>query len=151
MKNGRCRLHGGTNTGPPAGNRNAVTHGIYGVGLSMEEKGLWRDIRVGELDDELRLARLQLRRALVARKKGGLRISETRAATDALGRELAETIKKRPDFDQMIDRLLGRIGNLERQRAEIMRGLGVMDGDAEVSEVEQVRDMAVEVVSHGAD
>jgi hypothetical protein len=29
MKNGRCRMHGGTNPGALKGNRNALKHGLY--------------------------------------------------------------------------------------------------------------------------
>lgn len=29
MQNGRCRMHGGTSTGAPQGNRNAWKHGRY--------------------------------------------------------------------------------------------------------------------------
>lgn len=29
MRNGRCRMHGGTNPGAPKGNRNALRHGLY--------------------------------------------------------------------------------------------------------------------------
>ena len=29
MKNGRCRMHGGTNPGAPKGNQNALKHGRY--------------------------------------------------------------------------------------------------------------------------
>ncbi len=29
MPNGRCRLHGGTSPGAPAGNKNALKHGRY--------------------------------------------------------------------------------------------------------------------------
>lgn len=29
MPNGRCRMHGGTSTGAPKGNRNAWKHGRY--------------------------------------------------------------------------------------------------------------------------
>jgi len=29
MKNGRCRMHGGTNPGAPKGNQNALKHGMY--------------------------------------------------------------------------------------------------------------------------
>lgn len=31
MKNGRCRMHGGTNPGAPMGNKNALKHGLYGA------------------------------------------------------------------------------------------------------------------------
>ncbi|WP_366823659.1 HGGxSTG domain-containing protein [Phenylobacterium sp.] len=42
----RCRMHGGTNPGPPAGNRNALRHGWYAevaVGL----RGVLREILRG--------------------------------------------------------------------------------------------------------
>ena len=29
MTNGRCRMHGGTSPGAPAGNKNALKHGLY--------------------------------------------------------------------------------------------------------------------------
>lgn len=29
MPNGRCRMHGGTSTGAPAGNKNAIKHLVY--------------------------------------------------------------------------------------------------------------------------
>jgi hypothetical protein len=29
MKNGRCRMHGGTSFGAPKGNKNALKHGRY--------------------------------------------------------------------------------------------------------------------------
>jgi uncharacterized protein YjcR len=29
MKNGRCRMHGGTSPGAPKGNQNALKHGRY--------------------------------------------------------------------------------------------------------------------------
>jgi uncharacterized protein YjcR len=29
MKNGRCRMHGGTSPGAPKGNKNAFKHGRY--------------------------------------------------------------------------------------------------------------------------
>lgn len=77
MPNGRCRMHGGASTGArtEAGKariRAAVvaantTHGIYASALRADERELWSAISVGSLDDEIRLARLQLTRALRAR------------------------------------------------------------------------------------
>jgi hypothetical protein len=29
MANGRCRMHGGTNPGPPRGNKHGLKHGRY--------------------------------------------------------------------------------------------------------------------------
>ena len=33
MPNGRCRMHGGTAPGAPAGNRRAYKHGLYGQAM----------------------------------------------------------------------------------------------------------------------
>lgn len=41
MANGRCRMHGGTNPGPPKGNRNALVHGRY----TADEKQRRRSLR----------------------------------------------------------------------------------------------------------
>ena len=62
----RCKLHGGKSTGAGAGNQNASTHGIYKSVLSEEEQARWHDIEIGRLDDELRLWRTRLLRALAA-------------------------------------------------------------------------------------
>jgi hypothetical protein len=57
----RCRLHGGKTPKGTKGNR---THGLYSAGLSDEERELWDDIQLGNVDDEIRLCRIQLRRAM---------------------------------------------------------------------------------------
>ncbi|KKN33856.1 hypothetical protein LCGC14_0799360 [marine sediment metagenome] len=72
MNNGRCRMHGGTNTDPkPAYNgakqweTAAITHGIYAdVGLHDEEYPIYPGIiqQLGTLDEELNMARVKLRR-----------------------------------------------------------------------------------------
>ncbi|WP_367120182.1 HGGxSTG domain-containing protein [Phenylobacterium sp.] len=38
----RCRMHGGTNPGPPAGNRNALRHGFYAGSLQSLRRQLAR-------------------------------------------------------------------------------------------------------------
>ncbi len=48
MKNGRCRMHGGTNPGAPKGNKNAFKHGLYGaeaIAQRREFSSMLRDIR----------------------------------------------------------------------------------------------------------
>lgn len=62
MENGRCRFHGGKSTGAPAGNVNAVTHGIYSNALRGDEKAQWERIPLGGLDDEIKMLRLRLKR-----------------------------------------------------------------------------------------
>jgi hypothetical protein len=65
MPNGRCRMHRGGSTGPKTPNtaRNALKHGIYASFLTDEELELAQQIKLGSLEDELRLARIRLRRA----------------------------------------------------------------------------------------
>ncbi|MGX9055154.1 HGGxSTG domain-containing protein [Mesorhizobium sp. 14Argb] len=37
MRNGRCRMHGGSRPGAPIGNRHALKHGFYAAG-AIEER-----------------------------------------------------------------------------------------------------------------
>ena len=59
----RCKLHGGASTGPK-GKCALETHGIYSKRLSDEERALLDEMRLGSLDDEIRVARLTLCRIL---------------------------------------------------------------------------------------
>ncbi len=136
----RCRLHGGCSTGPrdPAklgGNANAVVHGIYSQRLAPEEEALVDEIRAraGTLDEELVVARLQLRRAVMAQDdiqgvsaeddSTGFELSEVKSEGDLLGEGESgmlckrTTVRRRPDFRAVIDRLLGRVAHLEQVRA----------------------------------
>jgi uncharacterized protein YjcR len=45
MKNGRCRMHGGTSPGAPKGNRNAWKHGNYSAGEIATRKAIRALIR----------------------------------------------------------------------------------------------------------
>ena len=136
-KNGRCHLHGGKSTGAKtkAGKkkaaRRALKHGIYSKGLHQDEKDAWEDIELGSIDDEIRLAKLQLARAVAAQKEAedgadddfkiGFEPSEKRTSTGKDGAR-TETIRKRPDFRAVIDRLLGRIARMEQLRYEMHGG-----------------------------
>lgn len=70
MDNGRCRMHGGTNTGAPAGNQNARTHGGYSIvldALDDKERQAWDDLptdATDSIDNALRLLTLQEARVL---------------------------------------------------------------------------------------
>jgi hypothetical protein len=71
MPNGRCRMHGGPSTGPKdttKSARNAIKHGICASYLTDEGLELSQTIRLGSVEDELRLARMRLRRALARLK-----------------------------------------------------------------------------------
>jgi hypothetical protein len=46
----RCRMHGGTNPGPPRGNQNGLKHGHYSAGAiakRLEFNSLLRELREG--------------------------------------------------------------------------------------------------------
>lgn len=71
MDNGRCRMHGGTNTGAPKGNKNALKHGehetIFYDTLDEEEQGLWSDIRtdaLAQVNEQIRLTVIRMRRMM---------------------------------------------------------------------------------------
>lgn len=121
-------MHGGKT---PATNQNARKHGIYGAGLLDEEHELWDDIGVGSLDDDIRIARLQLRRALIAQKNqpaDGLELYEQTmnggGGDGAEEKPAASMKRRRTQYDDIITRLLGRIGDLEQKRAEMMERTG---------------------------
>lgn len=134
---GVCRVHGcncGSERGAPIGNKNAVKHGIYAVGLREDELAIWHEIPLGTLDDEIRLCRIQLRRAVEAQHKAdsnprwGLEL-DSASRERGIGAQGAfskrSTTRKRPDYRSEIYRLLGRIGELEAKRAAM--GGGVED------------------------
>jgi hypothetical protein len=74
MPNGRCRMHGGIvkpwknkNQFQP-GNKAAVKHGLYCSELSDEEIELLPYVKLGTLDEEIRMLKLKLRRAYIAQR-----------------------------------------------------------------------------------
>lgn len=131
----RCRLHGGAT---PKGQRNNVKHGIYAAYLTEDEKVAWQSLELGKVDDELRLCRIQLMRALKAQNESNPREPELVeiVARKAEGDSPAygEKRYKRLDYQPIIDRLLGRIESLERTRAELMK-TGDDDGEIEAVSV----------------
>lgn len=68
MPNGRCRLHGGKTGTPPKGNKRALKHGIYYVGVLEEEKEILPHIKLGTLDEEILMLKLKLRRTWNAQR-----------------------------------------------------------------------------------
>lgn len=138
---GVCRSHGCNCKNPggaPKGSRNALKHGIYAVALREAERELWHEVPVGTLDDEIRLAKLQLLRALQsqaeveapgAAQTVGMELSEIalKAGTGPKGPVNEKTVRQtRPDYREVVYRLLGRIGELETKRAAL-HGAGGTD------------------------
>ena len=129
MQNGRCRMHGGKSTGPKSGKekiaKNALSHGIYTSGLSDHEKGIYSDIQgqTGFMDQEIAVARVSLLRALEAKQAflSGEPALICEESEEVSGTDTKyKTIRRHPDYDQIIDRCLGRIGNLEKIRHEML-------------------------------
>lgn len=122
----RCKWHGG---------KSLRKHGIYAAVLSEEEQNAYDQIPIGRLDDELKIARIRLMRALKAKKevddapddptnRAGMEIAEIKQRTGKAGEQTVraeqEISRRRTDYEAIIDRYLGRIGSLERTRAELL-------------------------------
>ena len=128
MANGRCRMHGGTSTGAPPGNTNAVKHGFYSDALLPEERQLWERAQVGGVDDEIRLMRVKLHR--LVRLAGSadvadlidsaLEVAQKRDTHPALGQfEKSEIKVKAPQYADMIIQGIDQIRKLEVARAQL--------------------------------
>jgi len=124
----RCRLHGGKT---PTGTRGNRTHGLYSVALNDEERELWDDMKLGTVDDELRLCRIQLRRAMTleaevskspndVKNLAGVELVEIRRATGADKASTTDAVSKRPDIHGRMNWLIGRIAQLEKTRSELL-------------------------------
>ena len=133
MTNGRCRMHGGKATVTHKNNKNAVKAGnIYSQYFTDEEKLLSAELELGSLDDELRLTKIRLMRALKAEAEQQEQIEqlELEAYSESptlLGGipdyEELVTIKqfRRRDYGAIIDRLTARIESLETRRASLVQ------------------------------
>ena len=120
----RCKLHGGKSSGPKEqrGNKNAAKPGsIYSQFLTDEENDLLASIELGRVDDELRLTRIRLMRALSRENEHGntLEIDSEKIDTGEQGG--TSTTSKVRDYSSLIDRLTARVESLERTRAELLK------------------------------
>lgn len=148
MANGRCKRHGGKSTGAKdvsklTGSVNgAYTHGIYTKFMRDDEKALIDSgaLRAGNVDAELEVVRLRLKRTLEAKDRWEAEVrgeidgsdAETSLALEevvegeAIGPEGAvipvrKETKRRPDFEKIMDACLARIESLEKTRKELMK------------------------------
>ncbi|MBI0060384.1 hypothetical protein H3T83_04180 [Gilliamella sp. M0320] len=129
----RCKLHGGKSTGAPKGNQyNLKAGGIYSQFFTAEEKQISAELELGSLDDELRLTKIRLMRALKAEAEQQEQIeqleldsySESPAIISGiLDNEEIVKVKqfKRRDYGTIIDRLTARIESLEMRRASLVQ------------------------------
>lgn len=136
MANGRCRMHGGKSTGPTPGNTNAIKPGsLYSKYLTEDEQGAFNDIQLGNIDDELRLTRIRLARALA--KESDKPELETVTRRQGGGPTTVQTEQqfKRRDYVGIIDKLTARIESLERTRKTLEDEGGPGGQDVEGFEV----------------
>lgn len=125
----RCKLHGGAATKANKGNRHAATPGsIYSQYLTDEENAILSSIELGKVDDELRLTRIRLRRALSRENEYGNKLELDSEKVEPLeiegkdtGFSKTTTTSKVRDYSALIDRLTARIESLERTRAELAK------------------------------
>tara|TARA_R100000234_G_scaffold115807_1_gene92146 strand:- start:157 stop:747 length:591 start_codon:yes stop_codon:yes gene_type:complete len=126
---GRCRLHGG---------KSRRAHGIYAQVLTDEELELYDNIPIGTVDAELKVSRIRLLRAMKAKElvddapddpnnRAGMVVTGIKQSQKsgkrgkyAESEQYNEVERTRTDYDAIIERLLGRIGTLERTRAELL-------------------------------
>ena len=126
----RCALHGGKSTGPrnparPIGNRRAAKPGsLYSRYLTAEEQQLAGELELGSVDEELRLTRIRLLRALAREQERAdepeLDERIEREVDDKVGARSEEKHKVR-DYAGLIDRLTARIESLEARRAFLIQ------------------------------
>ena len=135
MPNGRCHKHGGLSTGPKDTTnsaRNSLKHGIYATRFTAEELELSRELKLGTVDEELRLTRLRLRRALEAehQAQGKPELDEVikRDIDSDVGARSEEKSRVR-DYNAIIDRLVGRIESLEIRRMLLRSELGIDESE----------------------
>lgn len=125
----RCRLHGGVASQTNKGNRHAATPGsLYSQFLSESENQAWAGIELGKVDDELRLTRIRLMRALARENEHGSRPELDQELDEPVSvygvptndRKVTRTLKVR-DYTALIDKLTARIESLERTRVDLMK------------------------------
>ena len=120
----RCNLHGGKSTGAPGGNTNAAKPGsLYSRFLTAEEQGIASNLELGSIDEELRLTRIRLMRALereqIHANKPELEEVTEREIVGNEGSARDEKSRVR-DYSKLIDTLTARIQSLEKQRLELL-------------------------------
>lgn len=125
----KCRLHGG-NAGAPKTNKNAVKPGsLYSQFMTEDEIEFSQQSELHSIDSELKLCKVQLARALKAKQAQEDAIKDQdKVAIDSMTLGDANPqdqgggdriVYKRKDYDALIDRLIGRISMLTKQRNEL--------------------------------
>lgn len=133
MPNGRCRMHGGTSTGPPLGSHNAITHGIYSDAVTADEHAVWDRIPIEDVDDEIRILKLRLARVLRLQEKHDaepentklLELTKSSTSSEHGGqgvKQSAAVERTRPDFHRLILAYTRRIAEVMNTRRILRDG-----------------------------
>jgi len=140
MPNGRCRRHGGRISFSENARAATRGHGVYRRSLTTKEFEWASKAGKGNLEEELKLCRVQLKRATELQLKSEeekldtMEVDEVRAMPDKHGKLKPRlVIKKRKDYAKIIEVLTGRIVSIERALAAM---------DAGVSDAGQVESFA---------
>ncbi|MGF7212962.1 hypothetical protein GGE65_007598 [Skermanella aerolata] len=117
-----------------------MTHGLYSKSMSPAEKEVWDTIPLDALDDEIRMCRIWLARVGAQdyeigqnphdpKDMTGFELTEIRRTTGG-GKSSTDAVSKRPDLWARKDRLLGRLAQLVKTRAELIAAKAAHgDGD----------------------
>lgn len=141
----RCKLHGGKSPGAAKGNRYAARPGsLYSRYLSDEEQGIAASIELGNVDEELRLTRIRLMRALQRENDLGDTLEVESETTEPVeidgeptGGDLIKRTAKVRDYSALIDKLTARIESLEVRRAALVAA--ALDAEIKQLEIEKRR------------
>lgn len=123
----RCALHGGKSTGPKnqRGNKNAAKPGsLYSQFLTVKEREIAASLELGSVDEELRLTRIRLMRALAREQEFGdtLEVYETVERTGGGEYSPGDEEKRRVrDYAGLVDKLTARIESLEMRRSLLIQ------------------------------
>lgn len=152
-------MHGGVSrgAGAPEDNQNGLKHGLYGDGLSPEEKRLWERVEVDSLDDEVKLVKLQLRRCVILIQKveeepdstTGFGLAETKEEEiegDETSTNKHSETRRRPDLYAIRDRLILRLSRLLTTKV-LMTNAGLEAGKTAEQFAEEIRNGMISMVA----
>lgn len=154
----RCRFHGGKSPGAPKGNQNARKRGIYTSVLTEAQKEMWDDVPIGDVGDEIKVAKLQLLEAMAGKAeqeqwlnvedatkaKNKIPIAEISMRSGTDGKKKTSSVdvtRRKTDFDRAIHNIMNRIVRLENQQ-HILTGGDTMSGEDKVN---KIREMMVNI------
>lgn len=135
----RCKYHGGGSTGPATDAKPNFSHGLYSNAILPGEEEIYERICEGKLDDEIKITKLRLIRALTAEARVEQKIAEEE---DIESEMVCETIensegwnsegpiggtkktKKLPNYHRIINDIISSLIKLENQRYVMEGGQG---------------------------